>query len=61
VLQAALLVRHAPAAVADAFCASRLDPGSVAGPGGPGLPFGLLPGGLDVAAILDRSRAVAAG
>jgi hypothetical protein len=33
----------------------------VAGPGGPGLPFGLLPGGLDVAAILDRSRAVAAG
>jgi putative acyl-CoA dehydrogenase len=61
VLQAALLVRHAPAAVADAFCASRLDPGAVAGPGGPGLPFGMLPGGLDVAAILGRSRAVAAG
>jgi len=61
VLQAALLVRHAPAAVADAFCASRLDPGSVAGPGGPGLPFGLLPGGLDVTAILGRSRAIAAG
>ena len=59
VLQAALLVRHAPAAVADAFCASRLDPGG--GPAGPGLPFGMLPGGLDLTAILARSRAAAAG
>jgi putative acyl-CoA dehydrogenase len=59
VLQAALLVRHAPAAVADAFCASRLDPGG--GPAGPGLPFGMLPDGLDLAAILARSRAAAAG
>jgi putative acyl-CoA dehydrogenase len=61
VLQAALLVRHAPAAVADAFCASRLDQGAAAGPSGPGLPFGMLPGGLDLAAILSRSRVPAAG
>ena len=59
VLQAALLVRHAPAAIGDAFCASRLDPGG--GPAGPGLPFGMLPDGLDLAAILARSRAAAAG
>ena len=32
-LQAALLVRHAPGPVADAFCASRLDPGTLAGRG----------------------------
>jgi putative acyl-CoA dehydrogenase len=42
-LQASLLVRHSPAAVADAFCASRLDER--------GLAFGTLPPGLDVAAI----------
>jgi putative acyl-CoA dehydrogenase len=53
-LAAALLVRHAPAPVADAFCASRLGPG---GPGGPGAPFGTLPARLDLAAIIDRSRA----
>jgi putative acyl-CoA dehydrogenase len=58
VLQAALLVRHAPGAVADAFCASRLDPGAVAGPG---VPFGMLPDGLDLAAILSRSQVAAAG
>lgn len=52
-LQAALLVRHAPGPVADAFCASRLGPG---GPGGPGAPFGVLPDGLDLAAILQRAR-----
>ncbi len=47
VLQGALLVRHAPAAVADAFCAARL-----AGAGG--LAFGTLPTGVDVPALLAR-------
>ncbi len=61
VLQASLLVRHAPAGVAGAFCASRLDPGGAGGPAGPGLPFGMLPDGLDLASILSRSRAAAAG
>ena len=60
VLQAGLLVRHAPAAVADAFCGSRLDPAAAAGVSGPGLPFGMLPGGTDLTAILGRARAVAA-
>ncbi len=58
VLQAALLARHAPAAVSDAFCASRLDPaaaGPRAGTGGPGAPFGTLPDGADLAAVLDWS------
>ncbi len=48
-LQGALLVRHAPAAVADAFCASRL-----AGDGGHA--FGTLPPGVDCAAIVERAR-----
>ena len=52
-LQASLLVRHAPAAVADAFCGSRLGEG---GPGGPAAPFGSLPSGLDLDTILDRAR-----
>jgi putative acyl-CoA dehydrogenase len=56
VLQAALLVRHAPGAVAEAFCASRLDPGAAGGAAGPGLPFGMLPAGVDLTAILSRSR-----
>ncbi|MET7927184.1 acyl-CoA dehydrogenase family protein [Streptomyces sp. NPDC005349] len=47
VLQGALLVRHAPAAVADAFCASRLA-------GDRGLAFGTLPPGTDFAALLER-------
>jgi putative acyl-CoA dehydrogenase len=47
-LQAALLVRFAPPAVADAFCASRLD-GERAGA------FGTLPSGLDLHAIVDRA------
>ncbi|MCK9878579.1 acyl-CoA dehydrogenase family protein [Frankia sp. Ag45/Mut15] len=47
VLQGSLLVQHAPTAVADAFCASRL-----AGDGG--LAFGTLPAGTDTAGILDR-------
>ncbi|MCT2585382.1 acyl-CoA dehydrogenase family protein [Actinophytocola gossypii] len=49
VLQGSLLVRHAPAAVADAFCASRLD-------GDWGVAFGTLPSGVDTAAIVERSR-----
>lgn len=47
-LQGSLLVRHAPHAVADAFCASRLG-------GDGGLAFGTLPGGTDLTAILDRA------
>jgi putative acyl-CoA dehydrogenase len=46
-LQGSLLVRHAPAAVADAFCASRLA-------GDHGGAFGTLPAGLDTAAIVAR-------
>ena len=47
-LQGSLLVRHAPAPVADAFCATRL-----AGDGGRA--FGTLPPGTDVEAIVERS------
>ena len=47
-LQASLLVRFAPAPVADAFCASRLD-------GGHGGAFGTLPRGLDLRAIVERA------
>jgi putative acyl-CoA dehydrogenase len=50
-LQGSLLVRHAPAAVADAFCATRLD-----GDWAPVL--GTLPAGLDQQAIVDRAAAV---
>ncbi len=53
-LQAALLVRHAPAGVADAFCASRFGSGLLAGPG---LPFGALPPGLDTGPVLERATA----
>ena len=55
-LQAALLVRHAPAAVASAFCTTRLGPAPA---GGPAAPFGSLPDGLDTAAILERSAVAA--
>ena len=48
-LQGSLVVRHAPPAVADAFCASRLD-------GDSGLAYGTLPAGLDFEAIIDRHR-----
>jgi putative acyl-CoA dehydrogenase len=48
-LQASILVRHAPTAVADAFCASRLSDS-------PGRQFGVLPSGLDLAAICARAR-----
>ncbi|MBG0857273.1 DNA alkylation response protein [Streptomyces spinoverrucosus] len=50
-LQASLLVRHAPAAVADAFCATRLG-------GDWGYAFGTLPDGADVDAILGRALPV---
>ncbi|GAA2926605.1 acyl-CoA dehydrogenase family protein [Streptomyces thioluteus] len=50
VLQGALLVRHAPPAVADAFCASRLG-------GDWGQAFGTLPAGTDLGAVLERTRA----
>ncbi|MGO9488192.1 MAG: acyl-CoA dehydrogenase family protein [Solirubrobacteraceae bacterium] len=48
-LQGSLLVRHGDAAVADAFCASRL------GRDG-GLEYGTLPAGVDFEAIISRSR-----
>jgi putative acyl-CoA dehydrogenase len=51
-LQGSLLVRHAPAPVADAFCASRLSDS-------PGRQFGVLPAGLDLAAICARARPAA--
>ena len=47
-LQAALLVRHAPAAVADAFCASRLG-------GDWGHAFGTLSPRADTEAIVRRA------
>jgi putative acyl-CoA dehydrogenase len=47
-LQAALLIRHAPPPVGDAFCASRL------GAEG-GSTFGLLPRGLDLRVIAERA------
>ena len=47
-LQASLLVRFAPPAVADAFCAARL------GREG-GRVYGTLPAGVDAAAIVDRA------
>jgi len=51
-VQAAQLLRHAPAAVADGFCASRL--------GAQGQhQFGALPRGVDVGAVLARAMPVA--
>src|SRR6185312_2613687 len=47
VLQGSLLVRYAPAAVADAFCASRLAADR-------GLVFGTLPSGVALDGVLDR-------
>jgi putative acyl-CoA dehydrogenase len=46
-LQASLLVRHAPALVADAFCAARLGEG--------GRAFGTLPAAADAPAIVERA------
>jgi putative acyl-CoA dehydrogenase len=48
-LQASLLVRNAPAAVADAFCAGRLGDG--------GRAFGTLPAGVDAEAVVERALA----
>ncbi len=48
-LQASLLVRHSTPAVADAFCATRLD-------GDWGRAFGTMPNGLDTQAIIDRAH-----
>jgi putative acyl-CoA dehydrogenase len=50
-LQASLLLRHAPDAVADGFVATR-----VAGDGG--IQFGTLPRGLNLDVILDRARPI---
>ncbi|WP_329029570.1 MULTISPECIES: acyl-CoA dehydrogenase family protein [unclassified Streptomyces] len=51
VLQGSLLVRWAPAGVADAFCASRLG-------GDGGAAFGTLPHTLDLASVVARARPV---
>jgi putative acyl-CoA dehydrogenase len=48
-LQGSLLVRYSAPAVADAFCATRLD-------GDWGHAFGTMPSGLDTQAIIDRSH-----
>jgi putative acyl-CoA dehydrogenase len=48
-LQASLLLRHSPPAVAEAYCATRLA-------GDHGYAFGTLPRGVDVTAIIDRAR-----
>jgi putative acyl-CoA dehydrogenase len=47
-LQGSLLVRHAPPALADAYCATRLD-------GDAGLTYGTLPAGVDTEAIIARA------
>jgi putative acyl-CoA dehydrogenase len=52
VLQASLLVRHAPRAVADAFCASRLG-------GDHGAVYGTLPSGCDFATLIARAGRLA--
>ncbi|QGZ52233.1 DNA alkylation response protein [Streptomyces sp. QHH-9511] len=53
VLQGSLLVRHGHPAVADAFCASRLDSDW-------GIAFGTLPPGVDTATIIARGTPAAA-
>lgn len=50
-LQGALLVQHSAPAVADAFCASRLE-------GNWGHAFGTLPKGVDARSIAERARPV---
>jgi putative acyl-CoA dehydrogenase len=47
-LQASLLVRHSPSAMADAFCATRLE-------GGGSAVYGTLPAGIDQRAIVERA------
>jgi putative acyl-CoA dehydrogenase len=46
-LAAGILVRHAPAAIADAYCASRLGDGY-------GSTLGMLPAAIDLIAIIDE-------
>jgi putative acyl-CoA dehydrogenase len=53
-LQGSLLLRHAPAPVADAFCASRLG-------GDWGAVLGTLPAATDVASLVRRSSVAAPG
>ena len=50
-IQSALLVQHAPTAVADGFCASRLADGGHRN-------YGTLPRGVDCAAIIRRATPV---
>ncbi len=50
-LQASLLVRNAPPAVADAFCAGRLGEAGVR-------TFGVLPAGVDAPAVVERALAI---
>ena len=50
-LQASLLVRHSPSAMADAFCATRLD-------GNGGAVYGSLPAGIDQRAIIERAQMI---
>lgn len=47
-LQASLLIRNAPAAVADAYCASRIDSQGIHN-------IGALPNGVDAKAIVERA------
>jgi len=51
-IQAALLVQHAPPAVADGFCASRLADGGHRN-------YGTLPRGVDCASIIARATPLA--
>lgn len=51
-LQASLLIRHSPQAVADAFCATRLDADG-------GAAYGSLPAGFDQRAIVERAEMTA--
>jgi putative acyl-CoA dehydrogenase len=46
-LQGALLVRNAPASVADAFCVTRLAAGG-------GRAYGTLPRGVELGAVVER-------
>ena len=50
-LQGSLLLRHSDAAVADAFCASRLQSNG-------GMNYGNLPSGTDPASIIKRATPV---
>ena len=50
-LQASLVVRYSTPAVADAFCAARLN-------GEGGRVYGTLPSGIDAQAIIERAFSV---